>query len=241
MTTCGPWPVLSPGQQNADEQAVLNSLAALVSALLAFYSANEALGLFLFLTLEEAGLPLWFIPGDALVMAAGARPDNTPTTTLLILLSATAGAFVGSTILYAIVRRGGRPVLDRFGRFLHLNEQRITTVQGWLQRYGPLAIIAGRLIPGLRTPTTVMAGLFEVPYRIFAPSTAVAAFLWALLYFFAGSLLASQWQRLVSVVTLDADDIAELAVVIVLLVIAATALVKHRPGARSPSTLKATD
>ena len=65
--------------------------------------------------------------------------------------------------------------------------------------------------------------------------------LWALLYFFAGSLLASQWQRLVSVVTLDADDIAELAVVIVLLVIAATALVKHRPSARSPSTLKATD
>jgi membrane protein DedA with SNARE-associated domain len=43
------------------------------TALLAFYQANEALGPFLFLMVEEAGVPLWFIPGDALVMAAGAR------------------------------------------------------------------------------------------------------------------------------------------------------------------------
>src|SRR6202022_4098084 len=104
--------------------------------------------------------------------------------------------------------------LDRYGHFLHLNEQRITTLEGWLRRYGPLAIVAGRLIPGLRTPTTVMAGLFEVPYWIFAPSTALAALLWTLLYFFAGSLLASQWQSLLALIAVDADDIAELAVVI---------------------------
>jgi membrane protein DedA with SNARE-associated domain len=206
----------------------MSNLSALVTALLAFYSANEALGLFLFLIVEEAGAPLWFIPGDALVMAAGARPGNTPATVVLVLLAATAGVALGSTVLYTIVRRGGRPVLDRYGRFLHLNEQRITTLEGWLHRYGPLAIVAGRLIPGLRTPTTVMAGLFEVPYLIFAPSTALAALLWALLYFFAGAFLASQWQSLVAVVTGEADDIAEFVVVVVLLVILTGALVRRR-------------
>jgi membrane protein DedA with SNARE-associated domain len=208
----------------------VSSLAAFVSVLLAFYSANEALGLFLFLMVEEAGVPLWFLPGDALVMAAGARPGNTPATVLLILLAATAGASLGSTALYTMVRRGGRPMLDRYGHFLHLNEKRIKTVEGWLHRYGPLAIVAGRLIPGLRTPTTVMAGLFQVPYWIFAPSTAVAAVLWALLYFFAGSLLASQWQNLVALVAVDADDVAELAVFVVLLAILTGAVLRRRRG-----------
>ena len=195
----------------------MSNLSAIVTALLGVYSANEGLGLFLFLMVEEAGVPLWYIPGDALVMAAGARPGNTPATVLLILLAATAGAFIGSTALYTMVRRGGRPVLDRYGHFLHLNEKRITTLEGWLHRYGPVAIVAGRLIPGLRTPTTVMAGLFEVPYWVFAPSTAFAALLWTLLYFFAGSLLASQWQSLVALVAGEADDIAEVAVVVILL------------------------
>jgi membrane protein DedA with SNARE-associated domain len=207
---------------------MMSSLSAIVTTLVAFYSANEALALFLFLMVEEAGVPLWFIPGDALVMAAGARPGNTPATVLLILLACTAGAFLGSTALYSIVRRGGRPVLDRYGRFLHLNEKRITAVEGWLHRYGPIAIVAGRLIPGLRTPTTVMAGLFEVPYWIFAVSTAVAALLWTLIYFFAGSLLASQWQNLVALVAGEADDLAELAVVVVLLAIVVGALLKRR-------------
>jgi membrane protein DedA with SNARE-associated domain len=214
---------------------LVSSLSALASGLLAFYSANLPLGLFLFLVVEEAGVPVWFLPGDALIMAAGATPGNTPTTIVLVLLAATAGAFAGSSVLYSIVRRGGRPVLDRYGRFLHLNEKRISTVEGWLRRYGALSIVAGRLIPGLRTPTTVMAGLFEVPYWIFAPSTAVAALLWATLYFFAGSLMASQWQRLVALVTLNADDIAELAVSVVLLGIAAAAVVRHRRQAQRES------
>ena len=212
----------------------MSSLSALVTALLAFYQANEALGLFLFLMVEEAGVPLWFIPGDALVMAAGARPGNTPATVLQILLAATAGATLGSTALYTMVRRGGRPVLDRYGHILHLNEKRITTLEDWLHRYGPLAIVAGRLIPGLRTPTTVMAGLFEVPYWVFAPSNAFAALLWTLLYFFAGSLLASQWQNLVALVAGEADDITEVAVVIILLAIVIGALVRRRRGRQQP-------
>jgi membrane protein DedA with SNARE-associated domain len=106
----------------------MSSLSAILSALLAFYSANQALGLFVFLLVEEAGAPIWFLPGDALLIAAGATPGNTPATVALILLAATAGVFVGSTILYAVVRRGGRPVLNRYGRFLHLNDARVATI-----------------------------------------------------------------------------------------------------------------
>ena len=200
---------------------------------MAFYSANQALGLFVFLLVEEAGAPIWFLPGDALLIAAGATPGNTPATVALILLAATAGAFVGSTILYADVRRGGCPVLNRYGRFLHLNDARVATIEGWLRRFGPFAIVAGRLIPGLRTPTTVMSGLLDVPYYVFAPSTAVAALLWAMLYFFAGSFLVTQWQSVVALLTGSADEIVEAAGFVVLVAAFIGLLVKHHRDARA--------
>ncbi len=77
-----------------------------------------------------------------------------------------------------------------------------------------------------------------MPYWIFAPSTALAALLWALLYFFAGSLLASQWQSLVALVAGDADDIAEVAVVVILLAIVIGALVRRRRGRQRPVSTK---
>ncbi len=54
----------------------VNGLQVFVDALLSFYGANELLGLFLFLFIEEAGVPLWFLPGDVLVMLAGSRPGR---------------------------------------------------------------------------------------------------------------------------------------------------------------------
>ena len=143
----------------------MSFLSAAVSAVLGFYSANEALGLFLFLAVEEAGVPLWFLPGDTLVIAAGAQTGRTPGSTMLVLLAAVLGVCVGSSVLYAIARRGGRPLLDQIGPVLHLNAGRITTVEGWFRRYGVVAIVVGRLIPGFRTPTTLLAGLVAVRRR----------------------------------------------------------------------------
>jgi membrane protein DedA with SNARE-associated domain len=48
----------------------------------------------------------------------------------------------------------------------------------------------------MRTPTTVMAGLFGVPYRTFAPATSGAGVLWALIYFYAGAALEGIWHHL---------------------------------------------
>src|SRR5437879_8117741 len=98
----------------------VNSLQVFVDALLSFYGANELLGLFLFLFIEEAGVPLWFLPGDVLVMLAGSRPDRTPGSVAMLLIAATAGVSIGSSLLYAVVRRGGPMLLDRHGHFLHL-------------------------------------------------------------------------------------------------------------------------
>ena len=90
----------------------------------------------------------------------------------------------------------------------------------------------GRLVPGLRTPTTLMAATFQVPYRVFAPATAVAAVLWTLLYYFSGAFLAQQSQMLVASVAANLDDVAELIVFLVLIAIAVGGVIRRRRAAR---------
>ena len=78
-----------------------------------------------------------------------------------------------------------------------------------------------------------MSGLLDVPYYVFAPSTAVAALLWAMLYFFAGSFLVTQWQSVVALLTGSADEIVEAAGFVVLVAAFIELLVKHHRDARA--------
>jgi membrane protein DedA with SNARE-associated domain len=159
-----------------------------IAVLLALIRAHALPGLFLVLLLEEAGLPR-LIPGDTLVIAAGARPGQTLSGALEVIVTATAAATLGSALLFALVRRGGRPLLERYGGMLRLDQDRLRLLDGWFQRHGMLPIIVGRLIPGLRTPTTIVAGLAGVPLRTFVPATSLAALLWASLYYASGLAL----------------------------------------------------
>ena len=168
-----------------------------VRAFLAWYAGHEIPGLFLFLLVEETGVPL-LIPGDTLIILAGSR-DRTLAGALVVIGVAALASTLGSSILYGLMRRGGRPLLDRYGPRLHLDAHRVARLERQFQRHGAIAIVIGRLVPGFRTPTTVMAGVFGVPYRTFVPSTTVAAVIWAAAYFYLGAALERTWRRFAAV------------------------------------------
>lgn len=209
------------------------ALRAWFDPLLAAYQRHEAIGLFLFLLVEEMGAPLLF-PGDTLIAAAGARAGRPPLEAALVVGAAAAAAMLGSSLLYAAVRRGGRPLLARYGRFLHLHPERAATAERWFRRHGALAIVVGRLVPGLRTPTTVMAGLFGVPYRTFAPATACAAVAWAFLYYAAGVALEQHWRLVVNAVEGHARLAATAALVLAAVVAAGVVLARRRRAPAPP-------
>ncbi len=172
---------------------ILPALTHFVLHLLRIYGAWA---LFALLLIEEAGVPLP-APGDTLIALAGAQPHRTLAYTVEVLGLCTLAVFLGSSALYWVMRIGGRSFLDRYGRYLHLNQQRLERMERWLVERGTVAIVLGRLIPGLRVPTTVMCGLSEVPYRVYAPSAALAGLIWSALYFLLGAVL----QRRLGVLT----------------------------------------
>ena len=69
---------------------------------------------------------------------------------------------------------------------MHLSHERLAKAEVWFKRYGVLAIIFGRHIPGFRIPITVACGVFQIPYRVFAPSVAVSTAIWAGVVLFIG-------------------------------------------------------
>jgi membrane-associated protein len=141
--------------------------------------------LFFVLLIEESGVPLP-LPGDLLMMLAGVRVSQGRMHLAVALVIMETATLVGSTLLYLLARRGGRPVLFRYGKFLHLELEKLERAEDFLRRHGWLAIVAGRIIPGLRIPTTLAAGVFAVPYRVFLPALALGASIYVLFFFLVG-------------------------------------------------------
>ena len=84
-------------------------------------------------------------------------------------------------------RRTGRPLLEhRLAPLLHLTPRRIDRAEGWFGRWGPLAVIVGRHVFGMRIPVTIAAGIFEMPYRSFAPSVALSTAVWSAIWIWLG-------------------------------------------------------
>jgi membrane-associated protein len=174
-------------------------IRALAHVILQFYTAHKFGGLFFLILIEEAGIPIP-VPGDALVMIAGISAERSPLYTVQVLALASAAVFLGSSILYFLVRRGGRPLLEKYGGLLRLNEQRLARMERWFARRGRAAIIFGRLIPGLRLPTTILAGLSGIPYRVYAPTAAVAAVVWSAVFYFLGVVVQHEARYVAAIV-----------------------------------------
>jgi membrane protein DedA with SNARE-associated domain/uncharacterized protein YqeY len=155
----------------------LTGFGSLVSGLLNRFGAAASFAL---LYIEESGIPLP-VPGDVYVAYLGKVNSSSFSNLLLAWLGIIAVVVGGSSNLYLISRRFG-PTLLRH-RFVHdvlgVDEARLETVRRWTARWGALAIIFGRHVPGFRIPVTVLAATTGVPYRIFAPSVAISTAIWA--------------------------------------------------------------
>ena len=79
-----------------------------------------------------------------------------------------------------------RLVEGRFAHLVHLSPERLDRAERWFARYGVIAIIFGRHIPGFRVPITVAAGVFKVSYPLFAASVAVSTAIWAGVFILIG-------------------------------------------------------
>jgi membrane protein DedA with SNARE-associated domain len=144
-----------------------------------FFNQYTALPGYGLLYIEESGIPLP-APGDVFVMYVGVHIPRNIGDFLVAWLGLILVVVLGATNLFFVSRRfGTRLVQSQFAEYVHLSPERLARAEKWFKRYGVLAIIFGRHIPGFRVPITVASGVFRVPYRVFAPCVAISTAIWA--------------------------------------------------------------
>jgi membrane protein DedA with SNARE-associated domain len=186
-------PLLVLALAEGDIPDVLDDIAGRMTALLPRFGLLAPFGL---LFLEEAGIPL-VLPGDVLLMYLGHSLPDTAVAWGLTWFALLVCVVAGSSVLYLIARRWGRPLAKgRVGAVLHLTPARLERAERWFQRWGPWTIIFGRHVIGCRVPVTVVAGICGVRYPVFALSVAVSAAPWIALFLFLGSAFGDTVQRL---------------------------------------------
>src|SRR6266568_2107800 len=154
----------------------------------AFLDQHGLLAAFVFLLIEEAGVPVP-VPGDVLMLILGlhARQGTVP---LWQAVAATwLGTMIGSTFLYFAARIAGRDLVYRYGPFIRLTPERLDRAERWLKHHGSRAVFLGRLVPGLRIVTAVACGVFEVPFGVFFPAMSLGALLYIVVYTLLGYYL----------------------------------------------------
>ncbi|MCC6176516.1 MAG: DedA family protein [Chloroflexi bacterium] len=149
--------------------------------LLRLLERYDDIAVFLFVLVEESGVPLP-VPSDLVMVVSGYWIATGRMSALWALFLLESATLVGTSILYWLARRGGRPLVYRYGRYIHLDRERLDRAERWFQRYGGLAVVLGRIIPGLRIATPLMAGLFGIPYRIFLPAVTLGSFTYILVF-----------------------------------------------------------
>ncbi|HEV7773893.1 MAG TPA: DedA family protein [Conexibacter sp.] len=126
----------------------------------------------------------------------GLHPHTGLEAYLVLTLAGTLGYLVGSLAGWTIGLRGGRPLLERHGRWLHLPPPRLARAERWFDRFGPAAVFLGRLTPLVRSFISIPAGVFRVPLAGYTLLTFVGGLIWCAAFAAAGWALGDQWEQL---------------------------------------------
>ncbi len=144
---------------------------------------HSFLAILLAVMIEELGIPSP-IPTDVMIVFAGTTVGRSTAYLALYFVALTLGSAIGGSVLYAIVRRGGRPLVDRYGRYVHMGPDKLARAEALIERGGCWwSIAVGRMIPGVRYATVITCGLLKVPFlryftaHLAGSSVYVAAFL----------------------------------------------------------------
>jgi membrane protein DedA with SNARE-associated domain len=125
--------------------------------------------------IEDFGVP---VPGETVLILAAVYAGTGRLNVVLVGLLGFVGAVLGDNIGFAIGHFGGRPLVQRYGRYIFLTPERIDRATGFFDRHGGWIIIVARFIEGLRQANGIIAGISGIHWAKFLAFNAIGAALW---------------------------------------------------------------
>lgn len=165
-------------------------LAGLATFIIGIISSGGYLGIALLMAIESACIPL---PSEIIMPFAGYLVS---TGQFNLYLAATAGAIgcnLGSIVGYEIGKRGGRPVAERWGRYVLVGPGELDAADRFFARFGNAAVLIGRLLPVIRSFIAFPAGVARMPLIPFHIYTFIGSWPWCFGLAYLGMVLGDKW------------------------------------------------
>lgn len=141
---------------------------------------------------SEVVLPL---AGFAVARSVTEPLTNAPWSYWAAVAAAVIGTTAGSLFLYGVALVGGRPFLERYGRYVLIDAHDLDVADRWFQRYGDAAVFLARVIPLVRSVISIPAGVSRMRLWRFTLFSALGTIPWCMLLVWLGMVLGERWSE----------------------------------------------
>lgn len=168
-------------------------LASLAGLVIATISELGYGGIVLLMAIESACIPL---PSEIIMPFSGYLVFRGEFVLWLVALSGAVGCVLGSLVAYWVGARGGRPLVEKYGRYILVSRHDLALADRWFGLHGDIIILIGRLLPVVRTFIAFPAGVARMPMIKFIVYTFIGSLIWCWALAWIGLRLGAHWDTL---------------------------------------------
>ncbi|WP_066064752.1 DedA family protein [Neobacillus soli] len=142
------------------------------------------------------GLMVEVIPSEIVLAYGGYLISIGKISFIGAVIAGTIGGVIAQWFLYWLGRYGGRPLLNKYGKFLLIRPSHIDVAQKWFHKYGTGVIFTARFIPVVRHAISIPAGVARMSFGKFTTYTILAIIPWSILFLYLGMTLGTKWEQI---------------------------------------------
>ena len=166
-------------------------IAVLAHFIIAVIGATGYAGVALLMGIESMCIPL---PSEIIMPFAGYQVYLGHLSLIGVATAGALGCNLGSAIAYWVGAYGGRPLVERFGRYVLLSKHDLDRTTSFFERYGSVTVLVGRLLPVVRTFIALPAGIARMPQLRFHIYTFIGSWPWCFALAYVGKRLGQGWE-----------------------------------------------
>lgn len=170
---------------------ITDIISFLVELVVKIIAATGYSGVFVLMLLESCGIPA---PSEAIMPFAGFLVATGKFSFWPIVFIGALGNLAGSLLAYWIGLKGGRPLIEKYGKYILISKHDLDIADSWFKKRGELMVFVGRLLPVVRTYISFPAGVAQMNLKKFSLYTFIGAFIWTALFGYLGVKMGSNWE-----------------------------------------------
>jgi membrane protein DedA with SNARE-associated domain len=182
------------GKSDQDGGSVIEKfISALAGFVIATISTMGYSGIVLLMAIESACIPL---PSEIIMPFSGYLVFTGDLALWAVALAGAVGCVLGSLVAYWIGSYGGRPLVEKYGKYVLISHHDLALAERWFQKHGEITIFVGRLLPVVRTFIAFPAGVARMNLSRFNLYTFIGSYIWCYALAWVGMKLGEHWDTL---------------------------------------------